>query len=117
MDNLKQIDFSEEYLKEVEDTFMIRHEFGAMWYKFGDQNDCWIVGTWVVPSRRRSRIAFDLADKVMMIAKEKGCRLLMAKLRPGQGGATVSLKTQLAYGFQLSPEIIDGYLILFKEIS
>lgn len=118
LDNQKPINFCEEYLREVEKTHTVQHEHGAMWYRFQGENDCecFITGVWIIPEHRKSGIASRLADMVFEIAKSKGCKYLIGQVDPKTPGASVSLLSQLHYGFQLSPNIVDGKIILFKEI-
>lgn len=119
LEHLKQIDFSEEYLKEVEKTFMLRHEFGAIWYKFQGQNsiECFISGAWVMPEHRKKGVGAELIERLSAVAKENGSKFLVSQVDPKQPGAKISILSQIHLGFQLSPEIIDGKIIFFKELT
>lgn len=65
---------------------------------------------------RKEGVASHLADEVAKIAKENGCTILIGKVNPKNPGATVSLLSQILYGFKLFPEILNEEIILFKEL-
>lgn len=115
MDHLRPIDFSEEYLKEVERTFMLRDQFGALWYRI-DKEECFISAAWVRPEFRNTGVAGDLLGKLSIIAKEHRCKYFKSQVTPGQPGGEISLISQFKLGFQLSPYLVDGKINLFKEI-
>jgi ribosomal protein S18 acetylase RimI-like enzyme len=116
LEHPKQIDFSEEYLLEVEETYTFKTDKGAIWYKFTSPEECYITGIWVKKEHRQEGIASQLADEIARIAREKGCKMLTASVRPSQPGASVSLLSQLHYGFQLFHTLQEDRIFLFKEI-
>lgn len=115
MEHQRPIDFSEEYLREVERTLMLRGEHGALWYRING-DECFISGAWVKPEHRKGGIAGELLNDLSVIAKSKGCKYFKSTVTPGQPGGEISLISQFNLGFQLSPYLEDGKINLFKEI-
>lgn len=105
-----------EYLKEREgkEYFEIPNKGFTI---FTIENEtCYISDVFVKKEHRGNALTSQLADGVVKIAKERGCKILCGSVDPKAPGATVSLHSQLHYGLQLCHEFKDGLIFLYKEI-
>jgi GNAT superfamily N-acetyltransferase len=96
------------YVKEREGFDTLETIDGFAEYKLF-KDECYLRDIYVVPDKRKSDVATQLADRVSHIAKAHGCKFLTGSVSPQANGATESLKVLLAYGFKLrsaSPELI-----------
>jgi ribosomal protein S18 acetylase RimI-like enzyme len=103
-----------DYLKEREGKDSIVSPKGFVVYKIKD-HACHICELYVVPHHRREKVAWDLADKVVELAKKEGCRVLSACVVPSLNGATESMAAQLAYGFKVT-KAVEDCIVLTKDI-
>lgn len=78
-------------------------------------DECYLEEIYVVPERRRDKIATKIADEVVKIAKENGISLLTGSVVPSANGASVSRKALESYGFKLY-ETQDDFEKYYKEI-
>ena len=101
------------YIKEREDKEIIEDSRGFATYQFLDYDRCYIESIYVQPDFRNTNLASEMADKIAIIAKERGCTKLVGSVSPTANGATASLKVLLAYGFQL--ESSSNNLIVFVK--
>lgn len=89
-----------QYMRERVDVYIEENEFGFASYKF-HEDACYIEDIFVIPEKRKSNVASQLADNISKIAKEKGCVWLLGSVVPSSNGSTTSMKVLLAYGFDL----------------
>lgn len=89
-----------DYKKEFENYETIEDDNGFMNYTFHGEC-CYIHEVYVVPDKRKEKIASGYADQVAKIAKEKGCKKLLGSVVPGLKDATYRIKVCLSYGFSL----------------
>ncbi len=103
-----------DYIKERENKEIVETSDGFATYAiFGDT--CYIIDIYVVPAMRRSKVASELADKVVLAAKERGCSVLIGSVSVELPSATSSIKTLFGYGFRVK-NFADNLLWFVKEI-
>ena len=103
-----------DYIKERENRECIESEDGFITYKFFG-TECYIIDLYVIPSKRKSSIASQMADQVERIAKDRGCKVLTGSVCPSTNNSTQSIQVLISYGFKLIKSEHD--LICFaKEI-
>lgn len=88
-----------DYIFEREGKHIVENEHGFATYILG-REECYLVDIFVSKEKRRSRLAWEMADKVKDIAKEHGCKVLTGTVCVNAFGVTESIKTLLAYGFK-----------------
>lgn len=104
-----------EYFKEFYDDETYECEDGFAVYRYLGDSQVYIVHIYVAPERRRSGVASAIADKVVEVAKLRGCNEVLGSVVPSAKHSTASLKVLLGYGMRLKG--IEGALIIFhKEI-
>lgn len=104
-----------QYAKERLGQETVESEKGFATYEING-DECYIVDIYVVPSERRSGEASRLADRITEIALAKGCKVLTGTVYTRARGATASIKTLLAYGFEFASSTDDA-LIFLKELK
>lgn len=103
------------YRRERENAIVVEDEFGfAAAVEHGEY--MYIDEIYVDPKNRRSNIAFNYADEITKIAKERGFKKLLGSVDPKAIGSTVSMKVLLAYGFKLLT-VENELIYLCKEIK
>ncbi len=89
-----------DYKREREGKHVIESDHGFIVYS--KEKDCfYIEDIYVIPSRRRTRAATEMADWVCALAKEAGFKKIMGSVVPSVNGANISLRTLMAYGMRL----------------
>jgi ribosomal protein S18 acetylase RimI-like enzyme len=102
------------YIKERSGLEVLESEYGFVTYKFRHP-DCYIQDIYVVPEKRQSGIAAEMADKVADIAKSKGYKILTGSIDYRANGADISEKVLRGYG--MKPYVTEGSLTyFFKEL-
>lgn len=102
------------YLKEREDFECIESDLGFATYKC-QGHECYLRDIYVIPEQRKSRIAWDMADKVVEIAKSKGCTVLLGSVALNSKSPKASHDVLKAYGFKFLKEL-PNLIIYSKEI-
>lgn len=103
-----------QYLRERTSDEIIESERGFASYRFlNEGKSVYIVDIFVVPDYRQTGEASALADKVVAIAKERGCTELLGTVVPSTKGSSTSLAVLLGYGMTLASAEHD--LIVFKK--
>jgi len=104
-----------DYLQERTEDRIIESGQGFVTYRFVDKDTVYIMDIYVKPEFRKQRVASDFSDKVMEIAKKRGCKKMIGSIVPSNKGSTTSLRVLLAHGMRLDSSTND--LIIFsKEI-
>jgi GNAT superfamily N-acetyltransferase len=88
---------------------------GFVSYRFIDKS-VYIIDIYVLPDFRKTGVAASLADKVVDIARLKGCTELLGSVVPSTRNSTDSLKVLLGYGMTLKSSS-DNFIIFSKEIK
>lgn len=105
-----------DYLKERLGDELVEREEGFASYRYIDNgSSVYIVDLYVRPDFRKTKIASQMADEIVRIAKEKGCKTLVGTVSSSAKNATDSIKVLLGYGMSFFACNQDG-LIFKKEI-
>lgn len=103
-----------DYLKEREGLETLEAHDGFALYKING-NECYLQDIYVVPEKRKSHVATQMADAVAEIAKSRGCKWLVGSVSPAANNAHASLLVLISYGMKLQKA--DKDIIFFaKEI-
>lgn len=105
-----------QYIKEREEKDIIESDEGFATYKIFDNGECYLQDIYVIPAMRKSGLATEMADKVVAIAKEKGCHTLIGSVCLDTNNTTRNMKVFLAYGMQIH-KVIGSLIFLTKKIS
>ncbi len=105
-----------QYLEERENQSIVESEDGFATYKIFDNGECYLRDIFVVLSKRNLRLATEMADKVVEIAKEHRCHTLTGSVCVDDKNATRNMKVFLAYGMQIQ-NVIGSMIFLNKDIS
>lgn len=106
------------YIKELKNFEMYEDEDGFVLYGYMDSGAdkyCYIEDIYVVPEKRKSKIASRYADKVTNIAKEKGYKKLLGSIVPSLPDSHYRMLVLLGYGFKLH-SAQDDFIYFCKEI-
>lgn len=101
------------YLEERENISYIEEEHGFATYKIIGQ-DVYLQDIWVEKDFRQTKLASEMADKIVKIAKQKQCKRLIGSVVPSANNSTTSLKVLLGYGFKLFKS--QDNFILFEKL-
>jgi predicted GNAT family acetyltransferase len=104
-----------DYIKERLGKHIIEDERGFATYSFTDESTVYIEDIYITPEHRKSGVATSFADKIVAIAKAKGCTRLLGSVAPSANGSTDSLKCFLAYGCSLESST-NNFIVLVKRI-
>lgn len=103
-----------DYLEERTNDFILCHEgYGFATYRYLNDKQVYIVDVFVSKEHRKLHIATQLADEIVLRAKEKGCVELIMTVVPSTKNSTTSLAVVLAYGMLLKSASQD--LIIMKK--
>jgi ribosomal protein S18 acetylase RimI-like enzyme len=105
-----------EYIKEREDKEIIETDKGFATFKCFDNKECYLQDLYVCPEYRKTKIATDMTDEVVAIARERGCSLLVGSVCVDDKYATRNMKVFLAYGMQIY-KTVGTMIFLKKEIN
>jgi hypothetical protein len=79
------------------------------------QDECYIEDIYIIPEKRKSNEAANIANSIIVMAKERGLKLLTGSVNLKANGKDSSMRVLLAYG--MSPVATNGDLVYFsKEI-
>lgn len=104
-----------DYIRERTNKSIIETEAGFVVYLYTDKTTVYIEDIFITKDNRNKHLASELADKVILEAKERGCTKALGSVVPSANGSTTSLKVLLAYGMTLD-NIQNDFIILRKEI-
>lgn len=89
------------YIKERENAEIIENDDGFITYQIrGDE--VFIRDFYVVPPRRKTRVAFNLGQQLIQVAKAQGCRSMVATVFPLLNGSQEALKIFMKYGMKIT---------------
>lgn len=103
-----------DYIRELGCREVIETHTGFVIYTIHG-TECHVEDIYVSPECRQKGVASALCDKVVTAAKERGCNRLFGFVSTESLTGTLSLKSQLAYGFRLF-SAINNKITLVKEI-
>lgn len=103
-----------QYLRERTHDEIIETEEGFATYRFMNEGkSVYIVDIYTIQASRQKGTASGIADKVVEIAKQRGCTELLGSVCPSAKNSTISLKVLLGYGMSLLSSSND--FIVFKK--
>lgn len=89
-----------DYHKEHGFKNVIESDDGFLTFYFVGQ-ECYIEDLYVVPSKRKSHVASNMAKQVEDIARNQGCKYVTGSVNTHAKDPTTSMKVLLSYGFSL----------------
>jgi len=104
-----------QYITERTNKHCLETDAGFAVYSI-EQPYCYIEDIFVVASNRQKSAASEMADKIALEAREKGCKHLLGTVDPQAKGSTTSLKVLLGYGFDLW-KTQNGLIWFIKDIK
>lgn len=105
-----------QYLKERTGRGIVESEDGFATFEYISEDIVYIVDLYVVPEKRKQRIAADLADRIVEEAVKTGRKTLLGSVDATAKGAETSVKVLEAYG--MKPYKVAEPMIFFtKEIG
>ena len=103
-----------EYKKEISAVQFLEYEHGFISYSISNDY-VYIEDIFVIPEKRRSNLAKEMADFVVQIGKSKGCTKLFGSIETKIKDPHRSLQVLLSYGMKLHSAV--GSIVYFvKEI-
>ena len=107
-----------DYLKERLGDELVERPEGFATYRY--VNDfgtlaVYIVDLYVRPDFRKTKVASDMADEIVSVAKKEGHKVLLGTVASTAKNATDSIKVLLSYGMHFFRCNQDG-LVFRKEI-
>lgn len=105
-----------DYIQEREDKEIIENDKGFATFKCFENGECYLQDIYVIPVERKNNVATQMADKVVEIARERGCKLLVGSVCTDDKYATRNMKVFLAYGMQIY-KTAGTMIFLKKDIS
>ena len=99
------------YIKESRGLDCVSGQNGFVTFKINGE-ECYIEDIYIVDEHRKSGIGSNLMDKVVIRAKEKGCKFLSATVGCRITNPEVSLMSCFGYGFKILAAAND--IILLK---
>lgn len=102
-----------EYIAEREDKEIIETDKGFAVFKIFDNKECYLQDLYVIPDYRKTGLATEMTNKIVEIAKEKGCNTLIGSVCSDDKYATRNMKVFLAYGMQIYKTV--GTMIFLKK--
>lgn len=104
-----------QYLAEREEKEIIESDKGFATFKTFENGECYLQDIFVVPKQRQSGLATEMANKVVEIAKERGCNKLIGSVCVDDKNATRNMTVFLAYGMQIYKNV-GTMIFLSKDI-
>lgn len=103
-----------QYITERLNKQIIEDSEGFAVYYF--ENDyVYLEDIYVIPEKRKTKKASEMADKIASIAKKAGYNKMLGSVVPTANNSTTSLKVLMGYGFSLLAAQ-DNIIYFIKEI-
>lgn len=104
------------YIAEREDKDIIETDKGFATFKTFENGECYLQDLYVTPDYRKTGLATEMADRVVEIAKERGCDTLVGTIASNDKNSTRNMKVFLGYGMEIST-VTDSMIFLRKRIK
>lgn len=101
-----------DYIKEREGKLVVENENGFIKYSI-DGELLYIEDIYIVPAKRRSNLATEMADFVVDIGKAKGCKKLYGSVAAHTPGGHQNMLNLIGYGMRLQSS--NNSLIFFVK--
>lgn len=103
------------YIEEIAGKEIVEDQLGfATFYPVND--GMYIEDIYVVPHARKAGVASVYADKIALIAKDRGFKKLYGSIKPTNKTSTDAMKALLAYGFKIDSSAMNA-IALVKELK
>lgn len=103
-----------QYLMERTNDLIVELPYGFAAYRYlDDDKTVYIIDIYVQPEFRKLGKAAEIADAVVLEARNRGCYNLVGSVVPSAKNSTISMKVLLAYGMILDSSAND--FIIFKK--
>lgn len=105
-----------DYVRERLGDEILEFAYGFATFRFIEQDGVpcvYIVDIYVKPEFRKSKVASEMADQIVLMGKNKECKMLLGTVSPRARNATDSLKVLLGYGMVLHS--CSSEVIIFKK--
>lgn len=89
------------YVREITNKDIMETDSGFATYSFPAPNVCYIEDIYIIPDKRECGAASLIADRIAVIAKERGCTKLWGTVMMSTKNPTDSIRVLLAYGMEL----------------
>jgi GNAT superfamily N-acetyltransferase len=103
-----------DYIKEREGKEIIEDHRGFASFSFM-QDVVMINDLYVVPQYRQNKVGSEFANKIVDLAKQKGCKFMYCTVDINTNGSSESMAAILAYGFKLD-QYINNLILLKRSI-
>ncbi len=103
------------YVQETMGFDIIENEKGFITYKFLENDDCYVDHLFIHPGFRQSGEGTALGLQITTLAKDAGCKRLVANVNTKFKYPTQAIKAFLAFGFKIDFAIKD-FICISKEI-
>lgn len=105
-----------QYLKERTNMGIVETEDGFATFEYVSEEVVYIVDLFVVPERRKQRVAATLADRIVEEAVKSGRKYLLGSVDVTAKGAETSINVLEAYGMK-PYKVAEPMIFYIKEIS
>src|SRR5665213_2542353 len=105
-----------QYLTERSGRGIVENEDGFATFEYVSDDIVYIVDLFVVPEKRRQRVAANLADKIVEAAAEHGCKYLLGSVDATAKGAEASIQVLERYGMK-PYRVAEPMIFYIKEIG
>lgn len=103
-----------QYIKEKYGDELIDHEHGFITFEISGEH-VFIKDLWIHPDHRLEGVGRSLADKVVGIGRDSGCKFLCTAVVKRANNLKASLEANLCYGLLVTNED-EERIYLMKEI-
>lgn len=103
------------YVQETMGMDIIENDKGFITYKFMENDDCFVDHLFVHPGFRQGGEGTRLGLQLTALAKEAGCKRLVANVNCKFKYPTQALKAFFAFGFKIDRAVTD-FICISKEI-
>lgn len=105
-----------QYLKERTNKGIVETEEGFATFEYVNDEIVYIIDLYVVPEKRKQRVAANMADKIVEAAAKEGKKFLLGSVDATAHGAETSINVLEAYGMR-PYKVIEPMIFYIKEIG
>lgn len=105
-----------QYIAERQGRGILETKHGFATFDFINEDTVYIVDLYVIPKKRKSHIAKDIADKICEIAIQSGRKYLLGSVDASAKGAEDSKAVLEAYGMRIH-KVVEPMIFYIKQIA
>lgn len=105
-----------QYLTERTGRGIVETEDGFATFEYVNDDIVYIVDLFVVPDKRKQRVAANMADKIVEAAVNHGCKFLLGSVDVTAKGAEASIEVLEKYGMR-PYKTAEPMIFYIKEIG